>query len=495
MVNNPIHLQFGQAKQIAVASLSVNDNRRMSKSENELRVPGPRVHSVQEQNYSDTVSYRSRRQRILSKMNEISGTTPEFSKSTSDLHEAMKVDPHSLKKPLPNLNRRKPSILGIEGTVWIHRFIYKTKKHMVETKRLRELAAQKAGVDQDKATTHSQEASNAVVPKKLERQASWGNLRSKLIRAKITDAFTNIKFTVNGETYTALKCLGEGGYSKVYEVFDTDKNLFALKVVSLASVSETAKVDLKEEVKHLQQFKGSDHVIQLLQHEENEQEQVLYLLLERGECDLSTILSRLENDERMTPAKLRFYWEQMLEAVHEIHKKRIVHADLKPANFVLVRGHLKVIDFGLAGELPKGSETLARRFVGGTRDFMSPEAMGCYIIEDGAFDVSAMKKMKNVVFHVGFKSDIWALGVILYHLAYNGIGPYSSVPGGRLGKLKALLTADLPVDFEPLADKSLLDTMKLCLEKDPDKRATIPTLLKHPFLRPATFTEDDIASD
>ena len=77
---------------------------------------------------------------------------------------------------------------------------------------------------------------------------------------------------------------------------------------------------------------------------------MLYILLERGECDLHSILERLNNKEEMTPTKLRFYWEQMLEAVQSIHNKRIVHADLKPSNFVLVKGYLKVIDFGLAGK-------------------------------------------------------------------------------------------------------------------------------------------------
>ena len=66
----------------------------------------------------------------------------------------------------------------------------------------------------------------------------------------------------------------------------------------------------------------------------------------------------------MTPSKLRFYWEQgclnfklsemvnlgdiknymiqMLEAVQFIHRRRIIHADIKPDNFIMVRGHLKV---------------------------------------------------------------------------------------------------------------------------------------------------------
>lgn len=40
--------------------------------------------------------------------------------------------------------------------------------------------------------------------------------------------------------------------------------------------------------------------------------------------------------------------QHMLSAVKTIHDERIVHADLKPANFLLVKGELKLIDFGIA---------------------------------------------------------------------------------------------------------------------------------------------------
>ena len=35
---------------------------------------------------------------------------------------------------------------------------------------------------------------------------------------------------------------------------------------------------------------------------------------------------------------LRLYWQQMLEAVHTVHEEKIIHSDLKPANFLCVKG-------------------------------------------------------------------------------------------------------------------------------------------------------------
>ena len=84
-----------------------------------------------------------------------------------------------------------------------------------------------------------------------------------------------------------------------------------------------------------------------LEDENDSSKRYLFLLLERGEIDLSEIIRNLQNENRFSVAKMRFYWEQMLEAVEECHQNGVIHADIKPANFVLVKGQLKIIDFGL----------------------------------------------------------------------------------------------------------------------------------------------------
>ena len=51
---------------------------------------------------------------------------------------------------------------------------------------------------------------------------------------------------------------------------------------------------------------------------------------------------------------------QMLQAVHVIHEEKIVHSDLKPANFVLVKGQLKLIDFGIANAIANDTTNIQR---------------------------------------------------------------------------------------------------------------------------------------
>lgn len=66
----------------------------------------------------------------------------------------------------------------------------------------------------------------------------------------------------------------------------------------------------------------------------------------------------------------------MLRAVHSIHEERIIHGDLKPANFLFVRGSLKLIDFGIAKAIQNDDTTnIYRENQIGTLNYMSPESI------------------------------------------------------------------------------------------------------------------------
>jgi serine/threonine protein kinase len=49
-----------------------------------------------------------------------------------------------------------------------------------------------------------------------------------------------------------------------------------------------------------------------------------------------------------------------VQAVAGVHEQRIVHSDLKPANFLLVEGQLKLIDFGIAKAINGDTTSIAR---------------------------------------------------------------------------------------------------------------------------------------
>lgn len=66
---------------------------------------------------------------------------------------------------------------------------------------------------------------------------------------------------------------------------------------------------------------------------------------------------------------------QMLSAVQVIHDEAVVHSDLKPANFVLVKGRLKLIDFGISKAIAGDTTNIGRDQQIGTANYMPPEAL------------------------------------------------------------------------------------------------------------------------
>ncbi len=145
---------------------------------------------------------------------------------------------------------------------------------------------------------------------------------------------------------------------------------------------------------------------------------------------------------------------QACEALAEAHAAGIVHRDIKPANFFLTQGPdgaplLKVLDFGIAKALHAVNEDFTTsQALMGTPSYMSPEQM--YSSK-----------------YVDARTDIWAIGVVLYELV-SGRRPFWA--DSYAGLCLAVTSAPMrPLD-DVAIPAGLAEVIARCLQKEPARR-------------------------
>ncbi|KAJ3009824.1 UNVERIFIED_CONTAM: hypothetical protein HDU68_002469 [Siphonaria sp. JEL0065] len=279
--------------------------------------------------------------------------------------------------------------------------------------------------------------------------------------------------SVNAHPYKRIELIGRGASSKVYKVISESGRIYALKKVKLDRQDPSAIEGYLNEIELLKKLKKAEGIISLIDSEICHDKKCLLLLLEYGEIDLAHLLVK----DKSLIGNLNFIrmnWTQMLQAVQQIHNEKIVHSDLKPANFLIVEGKLKLIDFGIAKAIPSDTTNIQRDYQTGTLNYMAPEAI--LFTESSNTSSSKGQHLK-----LGRASDIWSLGCILYQLVY-GQPPFSALP--IVQKLNAIVDPNFQISFPDVKDAALLQVLKSCLNRDPKARMTIPQLLEHPFLHP-----------
>ncbi|XP_067291354.1 myosin light chain kinase, smooth muscle-like isoform X2 [Pseudorasbora parva] len=177
-----------------------------------------------------------------------------------------------------------------------------------------------------------------------------------------------------------------------------------------------------------------------------------------------------ENFEHTEPNSVN-YMRQILEGVQYMHRKHIVHLDLKPENIVCVNGTgtlIKIIDFGLASKLEPGKPLMVFH---GTPEFVAPEVVNYEPVD--------------------LATDMWSIGVICYILL-SGESPFQ---GNSDAETFALVTAAQwafdPDSFEDITEEAK-DFISGLLRKDKRTRLSCEKGLAHPWI--ASFDDSDSRS-
>ena len=261
------------------------------------------------------------------------------------------------------------------------------------------------------------------------------------------------------EEFVVEALLGKGSYGSAYRARRIrDGVLCAVKRVCMEGMSAD---DLRETLTEVQVLQSLHHPFVIEMQSCFLTSKHLNIVMPLADCgDLSSFIKN-QKGCALAESEVLIMFTQICCALKHVHDRKILHRDIKSANILLctgLRGNLeaKLADFGIARVL-HGTMELASTAVG-TPYYMSPE-----LCKNESYDS---------------KSDVWALGCLLYEMCTQK-NPFTGVNFSGLA-LKILRGKYPPLPSSYSRNMSVLVSMML--EVDAHKRPNVSQILKLPFI-------------
>jgi len=255
------------------------------------------------------------------------------------------------------------------------------------------------------------------------------------------------------KNYIILETLGKGAYGIVYKVQKKGtSDIYVIKQISLEGLTEKEKEEVKQEAFILSSIK-SDFVVKYYDSFlEDDNINIVMEYCDGG--DLSEFILEKKNIGVLLEEKI--IWKLFLKitiGLADIHKMKILHRDLKTLNIFLKHGlEVKIGDLGVAKVLLKNS--FAQTVIG-TPYYLSPEI--------------CQEKPYND------KSDVWALGCILYELCTFKHPFEASHQGGLIMKI----LNNKPEPINSYYSKELSNLVFMLLDKNSKSRPSCVEILNN----------------
>jgi serine/threonine protein kinase/tetratricopeptide (TPR) repeat protein len=251
--------------------------------------------------------------------------------------------------------------------------------------------------------------------------------------------------------YRVMERIGGGGMGVVFRAHDERLNRdVALKVLPAGSLSdESARKRFRKEALTLSRL---NHPNIETVYDFDTQDGVDFLVME---LIAGATLDRRLSGGPLPEKDVLVVGEQIAKALEEAHDHGILHRDLKPANLmVTTKGQVKVLDFGLAKLLRISVTALTESLdempgVAGTLPYMAPEQLRGEPPD--------------------FRSDLYALGAVLYEMA-TGQRPFPQLQPPQL--IASILNEDPrpPSKLNRQTSPALESIILKALEKDVEHR-------------------------
>jgi Tol biopolymer transport system component len=265
--------------------------------------------------------------------------------------------------------------------------------------------------------------------------------------------------------YEIVAPLGAGGMGEVYRARDTRLGRdVAVKVLPphLSSNPEV-RVRFQREAKTVSSL-NHPHICTLLDVGREGDTDFLVMELVEGE----TLTQRLSKGA-LPAADVLKLGAQIADALDRAHRANVVHRDLKPGNVMLTKSGAKLMDFGLARATgfpgAANASELTQEMLTRSPTVAQPlTAEGTLV---GTFQYMAPEQLEGK--EADARSDIWALGCVLYEMA---TGRRAFEGRSHASLIHAIMGSDpMPVSqLAPLAPPGLERLVSTCLTKDADER-------------------------
>ena len=244
---------------------------------------------------------------------------------------------------------------------------------------------------------------------------------------------------------------------KIYE--NSDKSIRIYKTRKYASIKYIA-IKVYEKRRHRNKYSYEFDLVHSIKNEGiinvlGSSEDHTYYYMEMEYCatgDLSRCLWQNKNNLYMERA-IKTIGTQLLSGLQALHKNGIIHCNLKPSNIVIDEyGNVKICDFKKCLKISKMTKDLIEKNKSAlTPCYTAPELFR----RDGKYS---------------FKSDLWALGCILYELAVGQVPFFDNSIDSLITKI---IQKEINFDRKELTNYSddFIDILKKLLIKEPNDRA------------------------
>ncbi|XP_055969803.1 serine/threonine-protein kinase Nek1 isoform X1 [Sorex fumeus] len=257
------------------------------------------------------------------------------------------------------------------------------------------------------------------------------------------------------EKYARLQKIGEGSFGKAILVKSTeDGRHYVIKEISISRMSNKEREESRREVDLLADMKHPN----IVQYKESfEENGCLYIVMDY--CEGGDLFKRINAQKGILfqEDQILDWFVQICLALKHVHDRKILHRDIKSQNIFLTKdGTVQLGDFGIARVL-NSTVDLARTCIG-TPYYLSPE-------------ICENKPYNN-------KSDIWALGCVLYEMC-------TLKHAFEAGSMKNLVLKIISGSCPPVSlhySSDLRNLLSQLFKRNPRERPSVNSILEKGFI-------------